>query len=366
MTTKTMKTKHAHNKTKITLIIILSVLVILALAVMLLINTYISGVQPVGDDSTQQAFVVEDGSTVNNVIEQLYDQKLIRNETMAKVYARLNKVNNLYAGNYLLNESMSTKDIFDTLTDESKAIIEQVEVTLVPGKWCKDYAQAIADATNLSAQDILDSWNNIDYLYQLIDKYEFLTTEAFSSEHVYLEGYIMPNTYYFYSNTTVEQVTEKLLDQTNAIYQQYKGQLETLMAAKDLTIHQVFTLASVVMFEANTEENMKLVAGVFYNRLKAGMKLQSSVTVCYALYDDYHVWQDCETHPDIDSKYNTYKYEGLPVGPVCNFTTTALEAVITPTDSDYFYFMASTVSGKMYYAKTYAEHEKNVKKYLYK
>ncbi len=363
--TKTTRTKRKGNK-RLVLVIILAVLVVLAATFMLLFCYYSSNLKAVGDDSTDIAFVIEEGSSSSTVIQKLYDGNLIRDVNAAKIYVKLHNISSIYAGNYLLNKTMSVKEIFDTVTDEHKAIVEQVEVTLLPGKWAKDFAAAIADKTNLTAEEILAKWNDIDYMYTLIDKYDFLTTDIFLSEHVYLEGYLMPDTYYFYSNTTVEQVTAKILDQTEVIYKKYESEIADTMAAKKISIHDVFTLASVVMFEANSEESMKMVAGIFFNRLAQGMKMQSSVTVCYALYDDYHTWQDCETHPDIDSKYNTYKYEGLPVGPICNPTETAIKAVLEPTSSDYLYFMASTVSGTMHYAKTYAEHEKNVSKYLYK
>lgn len=86
----------------------------------------------------------------------------------------------------------------------------------------------------------------------------------------------------------------------------------------DLSIHQIISLASVVQFEASEPSDMAKIAGVFYNRLDQGMKLQSSVTVCYALYDDFNDPKDCETNPEVDSPYNTYLHEGLPIGPILN------------------------------------------------
>ena len=111
---------------------------------------------------------------------------------------------------------------------------------------------------------------------------------------------------------------------------------------------------------------LELVAGVFYNRLAAGMKLQSSVTVCYAIdkeKDDD--WMACEVNPDFDSPYNTYRVEGLPPGPILNPGRDAIQAVLQPQASDYLYFMADVKGdGTVYYAKTYAEHQANVRKYL--
>ena len=110
---------------------------------------------------------------------------------------------------------------------------------------------------------------------------------------------------------------------------------------------------------------MGLIAQVFENRLAIDMKLQSSVTICYALYEEYKKAIDCEINSDIDSPYNTYLHEGLPIGPILNPGEAAIRAVLHPTANDYLYFMADIYGdGKVYYANTLEEHEANVERYL--
>ena len=107
-----------------------------------------------------------------------------------------------------------------------------------------------------------------------------------------------------------------------------------------------------------------MIAGVFFNRLDKDMMLQSSVTVCYALYDDLTSGEDCEVNPDIDSLYNTYKYKGLPIGPILNPGEDAIQAVLHPTKSDYLYFVADVYGdGKVHYAKSYEEQLQNQEKF---
>ena len=126
-------------------------------------------------------------------------------------------------------------------------------------------------------------------------------------------------------------------------------------------MQQILTLASIVQFESATKSDMKKIAGVFYNRLDDNMKLQSSVTVCYALYDDFKDAQDCEVNTDVDSPYNTYEHKGLPIGPILNPGEDAIDAVLHPTKSDYLYFVADiNGDGKVYYSKTLEEHEKKM------
>ncbi len=347
------------TKKKVRLIIFLLILVIALGALLFVYRSYLNSLKPMSDTSEKVVFTIDEGSYMDDVIDSLYEEGLIRDKKMVKIYVKLNKRNDYYAGNYMLDKNMSVSEIFDTLADVNNSYLEEVTVTIVDGDWAKDAAKAIAEATNLTEEEILDKWNDLDYIYELIDKYDFLTEDIFNSEHCYLEGFIYPDTYNFYKETSVEQVTEKILDRQNVVYQQYASQI----ASSGYSTYEIYTLASMVIFEANTQEDMKLVSSVFHNRLDDGYYLQSSVTVCYALYN-YDSWQDCETAIDKDSKYNTYVYPGLPVGPVCNANETAIEAALNPTPSNYYYFVADLSTGRTYFAETYAEHLQNVEKYL--
>ena len=348
------------SKGKPILIFFVSLLLVAVIGGLVGYTRYLSAIKPASGINSQLVFTVEEDMTGNDVIKKLYDQKLIQSEFFTKVYVKLNHCDALYAGNFLLNRNMSVAQIFDVLNSESNAIIEQVEFMIVPGDWAKDVARSIASVTNLTAAKILEKWNDINYIDSLIEKYDFLSEEILASEHCYLEGYLTPETYYVYKATTVEEVTERILEQTEKVYQENKAALEKT----DFTYHQLITLASVIQFEASTVEDMGLVSGVFYNRFNEGMRMESSVTVCYALYDDFHTWEDCERHPDIDSRYNTYMYEGLPVGPVCNPNRDAINAALNPTASNYFFFVSNVNTGQMYYAETYEQHERNVEKYM--
>lgn len=355
---KTIKNKKS-NKGKVILIIVLVLLCLVAGAFLCAYRYYLNNISAPNENGQQVAFTVEEGASMNDIIANLYDQDIIRNDLVAKIYVRLNHINEYYAGNYILDTSMSLKELFAYLGNPNSAITEQAIVTIAPGFWAKDAAEAIAAQTNLTAEEILEKWNDIEYIYELIDKYDVLTEEIFNSQRCYLEGYIYPETYYFYASTTVEQVTDKILSQTQAIYDKYASDIKN----SSYSTHDIFTLASVILFEANNEEDMQLVSSVFYNRFAKGMYMQSSVTVCYALYN-YSSWVDCERNVYIDSDYNTYQNPGLPVGPVCNPTETAIKAALYPASSDYYYFIANIETGRCIFAKTYDEHLRNINKYL--
>ena len=174
-----------------------------------------------------------------------------------------------------------------------------------------------------------------------------------------LEGYLFPITYFVSLDETLDDVTRMLLNEFNSIYDSYEYEFEE----SKYTVEELLTLASIVQFEAGNVDDMKSIAGVFYNRLDKGMKLQSSVTVCYALYDEFDSPEDCETQTNIDSPYNTYKIDGLPIGPILNPGEEAILAVLEPEENDYLFFVADIHNvksnpGKVYYAKTLEEHNK--------
>lgn len=348
-------------KNKKALVIVLSILLFFGVIFGGGYGFYVSQLGAVTASSNEVDFVIENGETTDHVLARLEEQEIIKNSFVAKVYMKLSDLVNIKAGNFILDTSWNTKQIVAHLNDATKAGSEQVTITIREGMWAKDIAKKMEENTNVSADELLALWNDADYIAELAKKYSFITEDVLKSQHVYLEGYLFPETYAFLKNTTAQAITERFLNQTEKILGKYQSEIEQ----SKLSMHEVMTLASVVQYEGTTEEDMKKIAGVFYNRLDKGMRLQSSVTVCYALYE-FDDWMDCETNSQLKSDYNTYYVEGLPPGPILNPGEKAIQAVLEPTKSDYLYFMADVYGdGTVYYAKTYREHEKNVAKYLY-
>lgn len=341
---------------------IIILLIILAIPMYLYIS-YNNSLKAVSNNDEVVDFVIDNGSGVKDVINNLYSNNLIKDKNYAYIFVKMNNLTNIKAGNYVLNRSYDLKTIFNILNDSSKAKSDDVSITIIEGDWAKDIARKISANTNISEQELIDLWNDKEYIQSLKETYPFISDEVLNDNiRIKLEGYLFPNTYRFFKETDKYAVTSKMLDETLKVYNKYKDQIDS----SNLSVHQLFTLASIVQYEAGSVEDMKTIAGVFYNRLNIDMMLQSSVTVCYAIdkeKDDD--WKKCEYNPDFDSLYNTYKYKGLPPGPILNPGEMAIEAVLNPSDSDYLYFMADVYGdGKVYYAKTLAEHEENVRRYL--
>jgi UPF0755 protein len=175
------------------------------------------------------------------------------------------------------------------------------------------------------------------------------------------EGMLFPDTYLFPLDVSEETVASLLINTFNS-----RVDLE-LIESQGKTLNHVLTLASIVEREANDEASRKMVAGILYNRLNINMALQVDATLQYIKgYNSIH--QDWWAPPlaedkNIDSPYNTYKYPGIPPGPICSPSIESIKAVLYPTPSDYLYYITDNKLN-MHYAKTFEQHNQNVNTYL--
>lgn len=355
-----MRKNKKKNGIKNLITILFLVIVLIVFALFYFVS---SSLKPVSKESEQVIFTVKDKSSIKSVINDLANEEIIKNGDIAYYYVRLKKNANFKAGDYLIDKSWSFDDLVNYLSDAKNAIVDSVSITFTEGEWIKHYADKLSKETNVSYDELMNYWNDEDVIRSYMNEYPFLTEEIFNSEsRYYLEGYLFPNTYEFYRKTNVDEITRKFLNQTLIVYNQFKDEFDN----NDLSIHEIFTLASIVQYEAASVNDMKTIAGVFLNRLTIGMPLQSSVTVCYSMDINKDTdWRQCEYNPDYESPYNTYKYYGLTPGPILNPGKAAIEAVLDPIESDYLFFMADVCGdGQVYYAEDYATHLYYVNKYI--
>ena len=358
---KKSKNKKKNNKT--TLVVVLLLIIVLLVGGMCLFVS--SNIKPVGGSNSENKMVtIEDNWYGKKVLQYLDEEGVIRNGDIAYLYAKIKNIPlNFKAGTYDVDASLSFEDLVAYLSDGTNAIQDTVSVKFIEGWRAKDFANAISEATNLNYDDIMASWNDEAYARSLMADYPFLTEEMFDTDvKCLLEGYLFPDTYEFFKSTTIDNVTKRLLDSMLAVYNEYKDGFDT----SRYSIHELFTLASIVQRETGNTSDMAKVASVFYNRLDEGMQLQSSVTVCYAL--DIGLgedWTKCEVIQDSSDPYNTYQVQGFPPGAICNPGKDAIKAVLYPEETDYFFFIGDVCGdGGTIFAKTYGEQLENQKEYL--
>lgn len=344
-----------NKKKKILLIFPLIVVLIFAgICVFCYINT-----TPVSKESSEVTFEIKEGSTIKDVTTKLKDEDLIRNELFFLVYVKVNKVENIKAGNYLLNKNMDLKEITKIMQEGSNIKNEEITITFTEGKTMRIIAQIIDKKTTNSYDDVFNLLKDKEYIKSLIDEYWFLD-ETILNENIYypLEGYLAPDTYNFEVNASVKDIFKKLLDQTGKILENYKDSITN----SKYSIHQVITLASMIESEGITLEDRKNIAGVFVNRLNKGMSLGSDVTTYYAFKIELGERDLYKSELNSTNPYNTRSSANagkLPVGPICNPSKGAIEAALNYTPNNYLYFVADK-NMKVYFNETDAGHNKTI------
>lgn len=336
------------------------VIIFLVVLIILTCGSYKIGTSSVSKDSFEIKITIPKESTYLSISNLLKENNLIRSESFYKIYIKIFKPNNLKAGIYTLNRNMNVKEIVDTLEGNVKS--EEITITIPEGKHIEEVAEIISSKINMSKEDILLYWQNEEVLNSLIDKYWFLT-DVIKKEGIRysLEGYFFPDTYSILKESKIEDITYKMLDKMDEVLSKYKEEISN----SNFNVHEILTLASIVEHEAILDSDRPMMAGVFINRLDKSMKLQSCATVGYAINE----WKLSYDYSDLqtDSPYNTYFYEGLPIGPGNMPGELSIEAVLRPTKHDYYYFLANVNdkdSKKTYYSKTYSEHRQKCVKYL--
>ena len=338
------------------ILIIFAALVLLGMAAGLFAwNYYKEGIAPVSDKSKEVIVTVENGQTATSVLYTLDKAGLVNNVFCGKVYLKLNDVGNLQANSYILNENMSLEQIFKIMANPTGDHVVQFSVTILDGYSLKDISESIAKALEIEATEVMDLLNDETFLNSLIEKYWFITDEILQDGIKYpLEGYLYPETYLYNSNVTLQDVIYGSLDMMDKYLTDAKATLE----AREWTAHEFLTFASIVERESLYDEDRPKIAGVFMNRLEANMLLQSDITVNYA-WDRTGV-DVLYSHLEIDSPYNTYKYAGLPIGPISTVSGVTLDACVNYEENDYYYFFAKE-DGTVIYSKNLSEHNKAVK-----
>ena len=316
---------------------------------------------PMEPGSTEEVgFTVENGQSLTKVSNNLEAAGLIHNRSVFKYYCDFAGMGQkIQAGSYKLTRSMTMSEIADQLTTgDGNPIVRNI--TLIPGWTVKDFAEKLASDGVIADKDaFLELCKTGDAFTDYYYIADVKATANASKRRYILEGYLAPNTYEVYMTATDEEILRKLLSQTETVF---PADYQTRATELGMTMDEVVTLASLIEKEAKAADFTK-VSAVFHNRLKQNIKLGSDVTIHYIT----GVRKMNLTNSDlqIDSPYNTYKYAGLPVGPICNPSAEAITAALYPDETyvaeNYLYFCSKDPeSGELYFSKTQAEHDQAV------
>ena len=349
--------KKLSKKFKRLLLIIVIILIITFFLsfLFIFINT-----RPVSSNSDKKEIIIPSGSSLYDIANILKENDIIRNEKFFVYYLKLKKETNIYAAKYVLSSDMKLSEVVKTLSKGGTNPDEKV-ITFKEGITIRKVAEIISENTNNTYDEVMSVMTDKEYIKTLIDKYYFLDEIILSDDIYYpLEGYLYPETYSIKNkDITVQEIIEMMLNEEERVLSKYKKEINK----SSMSIHEILTLASVVEQEGSTLEDRKTIAGVFFNRINDGIPLGSDVTAFYGAKIEVSDALNYNGNYNEKNKYNTRETGTVlvPIGPICNMSSSSIEAVLNPISSDYYYFVADK-DKKVYFTKTYNEHIKMVDK----
>lgn len=334
---------------------------LLTVGISSLSDHYVSAVD--AGDQTNIPFSVESGQSLTRVANNLEEAGLIKNRTVFKYYCDfIGLGQKIQAGDYLINKSMDIFEIAELLTTGDGKPLTMM-ITIIPGWTVEDIAaMLVEEGVFKDSGAFLSLCKNASGLTDYYFIREAAGTDRVSERKYLLEGYLAPNTYEIYTDTTETALLRKLLDQTDVVFDYASQQRASEIG---MTMDEVLTLASLIEREAKTDDFAR-VSAIFHNRLKKGMLLGSDVTIHYITGERRMSLTTSDLA--INSPYNTYINRGLPLGPICNPSPDAIQAALHPDSifvaEQYLYFCAKDpASGELVFSKTLEEHNAAVEIY---
>ena len=324
---------------------------------------YIKGeTQPVDTAQTELvSFEIEQGASVKEVSKALEKEGIIRNSKLFNFYLKFKNVSGFKSGLYHVSKSMTFDEIIAELSGQGKDKDQNATKVLIrEGEQLTEIAKEVEKSTKYSAEDFMAKVQDEDFLRYLVQKFPKLLTQSYNGYQVkyVLEGYLFPATYDMNDSKTLQMLITEMVAKTDEVMSKYYDKI----LASDYTLQEIMAMASLIEKEGTKLEDRKKISSVFHNRIKENMKLQTDVSVQYALGEHKEALslEDLE----VDSPYNLYQNYGVGPGPYNSPSEDSIVAALEPEKTDYLYFLADIHTKEIYYAKTYEEHLELKAKYI--
>jgi len=327
--------------------IIIPILILLLLGGFFLVYIWQSIYLPKSFSPEEVIFSVKNGEGSKEISVNLERAGLIKWGPALRLYVQFKEVaGKLQAGSYRLSPSMTIPEIVNKFVNGDVA---NEKITFPEGFNLKKIKKSFEDSEFLKTVD-LGEFRIIDFK----EEFDFLSD---TPNEASLEGFLFPDTYFFEPPMQEEEVARIFLNNFGEKISPYQDEI----SAKELTLFDIVTMASLIEKEVQTKEDKELVSGIFWKRIELGKPLESCATIAYIKGVDQWLYSFDDTR--IESPYNTYLHAGLPPGPICNPGLESILAALYPKDSDYWYYL-STPEGETIFSKTFEEHSLAKEKYL--
>ena len=309
---------------------------------------------------TQIRVVIEDGMNVDEIIDLLAEKGLIYSAPFCKLAAELldySKTDVFQQGTYDLSSDMGLEGMLNTISSTGVKL-STVTLTFPEGYTVDQIISKLSENDVASKEALYEILNgNV-----LVEKYDFLSAITDRADRYSIfEGYLYPDTYEFYIGEDPESVFDKFLKNFD---KRWTSEYDDNAAKLGMTVDEVITLASILEKEAYDAQQMPLISSILFNRIRstsfAFINCDSTGTYLESIRPNVAT---NEQYEHLTAAYDTYIKTGLPVGAICNPGADAISAAMHPESSDYYYFLHDS-SGKIYVARTAAEHEANIRQYL--
>lgn len=289
---------------------------------------------------------IPSGISIQEFYTLIYDSDIILNQDDFDLFTIIKKIKSVKSGRYLLQSPMTCNQVVNTF---KAGLQTPIKVPITPSRLPADLAQKLANKLELDSLSIVSALNS-DSIASI---YGFSTADLYTM--------FIPDTYELYWNTSIEKLFDRMKREYNSFWDDNRKQKA---AAIDLDQREVVVLASIVYAEQSQySDERPIIAGLYLNRLEKGMLLQSDPTLIFGL-GDFSRKRVLNVDKEVDSPYNTYKFAGLPPGPIYSPDKSSIDAVLNADDNNYLYMCAkSDFSGYHAFATTLKQHNRNARKY---
>lgn len=317
-----------------------------------------------GPEAKPQVFAIEKGKGIAEIASDLKEAGLIKSKSLFAFLALLQgKHGRLMAGSYELSPQMSVSEV---LAKISSGDVAREEITIIEGWGLRDIGRALENGGVCQAEEffevtgfpVVDYTANSSRLFSFRDFSEEFSFLKEKPSQVSLEGYLFPDTYQIIKGQKIEDIVANMLSNFE---QKLTLDLLQEIANQKRTLFEVLIMASLLEREVKTYKDKQIAAGLLWKRLQAGWPLQVDATLTYLTGKPSS--QLTQDDLNFDSLYNTYRYPGLPLGPICNPGLDSIKAAVYYKDSPYWFYL-TTPQGETVFSETLAEHGLNKYKYL--
>jgi len=310
----------------------------------LFISSYVFFTPNYYPSSSPIQFDIKKGEPFSSIAERLYQQNIIPSKSIFRIAAFIYGAERIVrAARYYIPNGLSYLTLLDLFVSGKCYFVREVRIS--DGQTIKWLASRLKWQVYVDSSEFVNLTEDTIFIHSL-----GLNVNS-------LQGYLFPEVYKIYENSSPKEVLKIFYKGTEIFF---VDSIERRAEKLGFTIHEVLTLASIVKGETNNVEEMPRIAGVYHNRLRIGMRLQADPTIQYLLPGGWRrlLHEDLE----IESPYNTYRYAGLPPGPINNPGNNAILAVLYPEEHKYLYFVANG-KGSHNFSKTLNEHSRKVREY---